>query len=87
VPSNLHLKVEGKQAGIRGREARRHFGLSLADVAREIGVDRSTVGTWERGTRRPVGEAAVRYARLIRKLERICDAESARDRESVTESL
>lgn len=50
------------------RELRTDAGLTLAEVARSVGVTPSCVHYWERG-RTPRGRAAVRYARLLIDLE------------------
>ena len=50
------------------RELRIGAGLTLAQVAQDIGVDPSTIYRWEHG-QHPCGEAAVRYARLLLDLE------------------
>lgn len=60
-----HLAVTGA-----ARALREAAGLSLADVAEPIGVDRSTVWRWERGLRRPHGEPARRYLELLTELSR-----------------
>jgi DNA-binding transcriptional regulator YiaG len=44
--------------------------LSLADLAREIGVAPSTVCRWEKGSRSPRGLPAIAYGRLLRRLRR-----------------
>lgn len=44
--------------------------LSLSEVASNCGVDTSTVWRWETGQRRPRGEAALRYWRLLDLLDR-----------------
>ncbi|WP_443041630.1 helix-turn-helix domain-containing protein [Streptomyces sp. B21-083] len=44
--------------------------LSIGEVARACGVDQSTVWRWERGTRRPRGEAALLYGQLIDRLRK-----------------
>jgi transcriptional regulator with XRE-family HTH domain len=54
----------------RGREIRLALGLSLADVAQEVRCDKSSVSRWETSRHAPRGEAAVRYARLLDRLER-----------------
>ena len=41
--------------------------LSCADVARDVGVDTATISRWERGERRPMGQAAVRFAGMLHK--------------------
>ena len=44
--------------------------LSIGEVARACGVDQSTVWRWERGTRKPRGEAALAYGALIESLRK-----------------
>jgi DNA-binding transcriptional regulator YiaG len=51
------------------RRIRRAADLSLAEVSRAIGVDLSTVGRWERRERVPRGAAAIKYARLLHRLQ------------------
>lgn len=50
------------------RQVRVSAGLSLAEVAGDVGVHPTTVFGWESGRTVPRGEAAVRYARLILEL-------------------
>lgn len=47
--------------------------LSQSEVGRSVGVDASTVARWERGERLPRGEAAIRYARLLDRLQRAAE--------------
>lgn len=47
---------------------RQSAGVSLAEVAADVGVTRSCVHRWERGVRRPRGDAALRYLRLLEEL-------------------
>jgi transcriptional regulator with XRE-family HTH domain len=65
----------------RARERRQQAGLSLYDVAAAIGVAAPTVHRWERGHRRPHGQAALRYAALMDALARRHDDPHARGRE------
>ena len=44
--------------------------LSLAEVARAVGVAVPTVLRWERGERTPRGKPAIRYAKLLEALEK-----------------
>lgn len=54
----------------RARDLRVGARLTLREVAVEIGVNPATVHYWEHG-RRPRGEAAWRYAKLLASLERL----------------
>jgi transcriptional regulator with XRE-family HTH domain len=49
---------------------RESAGLSAASVGGAIGVDPTTPWRWENGHRQPRGEAALRYARLLKSLQR-----------------
>ena len=53
------------------RELRLRNGLSLATVAREIGVHPTAVFRWEQGACLPRGPHALRYARLLDNLKRV----------------
>jgi DNA-binding transcriptional regulator YiaG len=44
--------------------------LSIGEVARACGVDQSTVWRWERGVRKPRGDAALAYGELIESLRK-----------------
>lgn len=52
-----------------GGALRRGAGLSLSDIARDLGVARQTVWSWETGRTRPSGEHAERYLDILRNLE------------------
>jgi DNA-binding transcriptional regulator YiaG len=54
----------------RAQELRVRFLLSRAVIAKNVGVSVSALGHWETGKRRPTGEAALRYARILQRLER-----------------
>lgn len=47
---------------------RRMSGLSQEDLARILGVNRSTLARWELGTLIPPAEIAERYLELLRRL-------------------
>lgn len=47
------------------RALRENAGLSLSEVALDSGVHKTTISRWERGLRRPRGEAAARYLRVL----------------------
>lgn len=53
-----------------GKAIRQDARLSLRLIAQSIGVAEATVSRWENGGRRPRGQAAIRWARLLAKLER-----------------
>jgi transcriptional regulator with XRE-family HTH domain len=63
------------------RSLRLAAGLSLAEVAEHVGVSPVTVYRWEVGDRRPRGEAALRYGRL---LEALADRQQPRRRRKAT---
>lgn len=52
----------------RARQARLDAGLTQEEIAEAIGVDQSTVSSWELGRRRPRGPAGLRYAHVLKKL-------------------
>lgn len=45
--------------------------LSLSEVAQECEVDIATVWRWENGQRRPRGLPAMRYGRLLDRLQAV----------------
>jgi transcriptional regulator with XRE-family HTH domain len=51
-----------------GRLIRLSSGIALREMARTIGVDPSTLLRWERGERRPTGEAAGRWVDELTRL-------------------
>jgi transcriptional regulator with XRE-family HTH domain len=69
--SPLWEKVEARRH-LPAPDARRAIrvaaGVTQADVALEVGVDRAAVSRWERGERRPRGPALIRYSHLLQKL-------------------
>lgn len=52
------------------RSIRKRAGLSEAEEGAAVGVAGPTISRWERGVRRPRGVAAIRWARLLRRLDR-----------------
>jgi DNA-binding transcriptional regulator YiaG len=50
---------------------RRRLGLSQAGIAGAVGCEPATVSRWESRVRRPRGELAVRYGRLLAELQRL----------------
>lgn len=53
-----------------GRRIREAAKLPMRLVAQNIGVKEATISRWEKGQRRPRGEAAVRWAQLLDHLDR-----------------
>jgi DNA-binding transcriptional regulator YiaG len=68
---NLVRLANVRAAALTGdaRRLRLAAGLSLREVAREVGCGPSTVHRWETGQRRPHGRAALRYAELLDELQ------------------
>ncbi|PZS17236.1 MAG: hypothetical protein DLM54_10030 [Acidimicrobiales bacterium] len=52
------------------RRIREEARLSLAEVADDVGTALVNISRWELGTRRPRGPEALRWLRLLRRLER-----------------
>ena len=50
------------------RAIRLRAGLSYSEVAAPIGVRRSCISNWESGYRKPSGDAAVQYLRVLDRL-------------------
>lgn len=62
-------RLRADMASGRAREVRVAARLSQADVAAAVGVDQTAIANWEAGRKKPRrGEAAIRYAELLRKL-------------------
>src|SRR5262249_2340366 len=51
-----------------GRRLRQAAGLSLRELAAQVGVDAATLDRWERGQARPRRAAALRYQRVLSAL-------------------
>jgi DNA-binding XRE family transcriptional regulator len=52
----------------RARQTRTSAGITQAELAAATGVSQTTIALWEAGRRRPRGTAALRYARVLRRL-------------------
>ena len=65
----LRLDVLDACRSGHARHIRERADISQQDIATELGTDAGTVAAWENGHRRPVGERALRYGRLLRLLE------------------
>ena len=63
----MTVLVEARRIARSGqaRTLREKAGLSLAEVARGVGVTPTAVWRWEKGLARPSGEPAVAYGRLL----------------------
>jgi len=59
----------------KARDLRIDAGLSCVEVARALGVHKVTLYHWERGSHRPRGEAAVKYAAFLLDLESLPGAQ------------
>ena len=45
--------------------------LTMTEIAREMNVSISTIMRWENGERSPRGDAALRFGRLMHKLDKV----------------
>jgi DNA-binding transcriptional regulator YiaG len=65
------LRLASVRSALRSGEAERlrvAAQLSISEVAQACGVDQSTVWRWERGVRKPRGDAALAYGELLESL-------------------
>lgn len=71
TPNELHDLADARRAALDGsaRAIRLSAGLSETEVGGAAGVAGPTISRWERGQRQPRGLAAVRWIRLLRRLE------------------
>jgi len=53
----------------RARAIRHDADLLLRDVAKDCGVNKSTIARWESGEARPTGSAALTYLEVLHRLE------------------
>jgi HTH-type transcriptional regulator/antitoxin MqsA len=68
--SRIQLRITGLllPSPKNARQLRKAVGLSQADLADAIGVNRVTVSRWEAGERRPRGRRAAAYAAALRTM-------------------
>jgi len=68
--SDIVFLIEAREAARSGRGAqlRRAAGLSQGEMAKALGLSGAAISRWEAGERRPAGDAAVAYARLLRAI-------------------
>jgi transcriptional regulator with XRE-family HTH domain len=74
LPKDLVTKVRARRRLPPARERRLRrlrSGLSELDVAKVVGVDRSTISRWESGQREPRGEMLTNYVNFLDALERL----------------
>ena len=64
------MRARDLAASGRAHDVRVAAGVSLAEVAEDVGVTTGCVHGWERGRYLPRGERAVRYADVLAQLER-----------------
>ncbi len=64
------IRVRRLAATGAARALRLDAGLSLSEMAEAAQVHKSTICRWETGSRRPRGEAAMRYLRVLDGLAR-----------------
>lgn len=61
-------KLRGLMASGEAREIRLAAGLSLGEAGAAVGTAAATIHRWENLQRKPHGDVAVRYARLLQLL-------------------
>jgi len=71
-PSDLAAAAKTRVALRAGsaRLTRIQSGVSAAEIARAVGVSRTTVGDWEAGRKVPTAEHALAYGKALAALER-----------------
>jgi transcriptional regulator with XRE-family HTH domain len=67
---DLRLLIEVRAAVHSGQAARVRelAGLSQLEIAELVGVTPAAISRWEAGERRPTGERAVTYGRVLRQI-------------------
>lgn len=76
------LRLAQVRAALVSGEARRlrvEAQLSIGEVARECGVDQSTIWRWENGVRTPRGKTALAYSKVIDSLRQQAPPTSERE--------
>lgn len=69
VPTSVALaEVRQLAHSGRARMVRESAEITLSEVARDVGVDPSTISRWERGLDKATGDQALRWLRLLRLL-------------------
>jgi transcriptional regulator with XRE-family HTH domain len=73
--NEFELMLEGREAARtgRGRELRESAGLSRAELGRLAGVSGPAISRWEHAERTPRAEAAIAYARALRRIAELIE--------------
>jgi len=69
--SAVGIALARRAAIQEGRRIRTAAGLTIYDLAADLGVSPATVSRWESGLRVPRSEAALRYADLLAELAKV----------------
>ncbi len=87
MDETLRLLLEARGAAQTGdaRRLRLAAGLAQTEVARSLGVAPSCLSRWESGRRRPTGDAAIRWAWLLRDLARHANGDTSPQAAAVEE--
>jgi len=72
--ADMHAELHRLVFSGEAKKLREESGLTLAIVARSVGADRAQVSRWEKGQRRPTGQAARDYLHLLHRLAAACSA-------------
>ena len=68
--------VRGICSSGHAQTIREAAGVSRGEVARDADCAEPTIWRWERGLRTPKGDAALRYAKVMRRLERLVKSQA-----------
>ena len=68
--------VRGLCTSGQAQQIRESAGVSRREVARDADIAEPTVYRWEHGLRTPKGDAALRYAKVMRRLERLVKSQA-----------
>jgi DNA-binding transcriptional regulator YiaG len=55
----------------QAQQIRKRHQLSRREMAAQVGVSHAQLGRWETGQSRPRGDAAIRWLRVLRRLEKV----------------
>lgn len=74
TPAVRLVQARALAASGEARQIRQAAGLSMSDIAADIGVTDSAVYRWERGERVPRGRAGADYAALLLRLRELLES-------------